>query len=68
MLLRQDTEPSKSHSGGLSPQYPKQGWTALVKPVGKTPWSRYGHRPRQSSPSVLLFELVLCSNLLGVGP
>ncbi len=46
----------------------EQGWTAPAKPTGMTPWSRHGQRPGQGSPGILLFELVLCITLPGVGP
>ncbi len=45
-----------------------QGWTALAEPKGLTFWSRHGQSLRQGSPSILLFELVLCATLPGVGP
>ncbi len=38
------------------------------KLTGLTPKSRHGQRPRQGSPCVVLFELVLCITAPGVGP
>ncbi len=45
-----------------------QGWTAPAKATGMPPCSRQGQRLRQGSPSILLFELVLCMTLPEVGP
>ncbi len=46
----------------------QQGWTALAKHMGLTPWSWDGQRPRRGSPDILLFEQVLCTTLPGDGP
>ncbi len=45
-----------------------QHWTTSAKTMGRTPWSRHSQRPCQGSPSILLFELVLCIALPGVDP
>ncbi len=49
-----------------SSEHQTQDWTVLAKPTGMTPWSQHGRRPPQSSPGVLLIELVLCIALVGL--
>ncbi len=44
-----------------------QGCTATAKPRDDS-WSRHSQRPCQGSPGILLFQLVLCITLPGVGP
>ncbi len=55
MASRSWLTPWSGWQGQAQPQTSEnseQGWTAPAKPMGMTPWSRHGRRPRQGSTGI----------------